>query len=92
MAKKAAKSRKPVARGKRSALSAESAVEVEEGDILIRLDDETHFLYQARTRSFLPISLDQRSGLIEHFADARAAVEKAPICVPMACRRVEGGP
>jgi NADH:ubiquinone oxidoreductase subunit D len=80
------RARKPARGAKRAA----EAVEVEAGDFLVSLDEETNYLFKTKARSFLEISVMQRSAVTQHYADAQAATRARPIVVPLACRRIEG--
>ena len=83
------RARKP-ARGAKRASAYGETVEVEAGDFLVSLDEETNYLFKTKARSFQEISVIQRSAVTQHYADARAATESRPIVVPLACRRIEG--
>jgi hypothetical protein len=76
------------ARGAKGATD-ETPVEVEAGDILVSLDEETNFLFKTKTRAFRQISLVERNAVTQHYADAQAATKKRPIVVPLACRRLD---
>ena len=80
------RARKPA----RGAKRAGEAVEVEAGDFLVSLDEETNYLFKTKARAFLEISVLQRSSVTQHYADAQAAARARPIVVPLACRRIEG--
>lgn len=81
------KARKP-ARGAKSAAAGEP-VEVEAGDFLVSLDEETNYLFKTKARAFHEISVIQRNAVTQHYADAQAATRARPIVVPMACRRID---
>jgi hypothetical protein len=80
------RARKPARGAKRGG----EAVEVEAGDFLVSLDEETNYLFKTKARAFLKISVIERSAVTQHYADAQAAARARPIVVPLACRRIEG--
>lgn len=82
------RARKP-ARGAKRTSAAGETVEVEAGDFLVSLDEETNYLFKTKARTFIKISALQRSAVTQHYADAQAAVRARPIVVPCACRRVD---
>ena len=79
------RARKPA----RGAKGATEPVEVEAGDFLVSLDEETNYLFKTKARAFHEISVIQRNAVTQHYADAQAATRARPIVMPMACRRID---